>query len=160
MAAAVTGNPQPLMVATAASGVAPTTPAGEFTAKNTPGCSEAAAIRAMTATKLSSSMEPYPTDSAWRSRASSLGVVPEEMSEWNPETAPQAMVIKQNGKILPAKMGPVPSTKRVKAGSFNSGRSTRMPTASSTTTPSFTKSRKYPNGASKSHTGRALQKKT
>ena len=29
--------------------------------------------------------------------------------------------MKQNGKILPAKMGPVPSTKRVKAGSFSSG---------------------------------------
>ena len=45
-----------------------------------------------------------------------LGVVPEEISEWNPEMAPQAMVMKQNGKILPAKIGPVPSTKRVKAG--------------------------------------------
>ena len=32
-APAVTGKPQPVMVATAASGVAPTMPAGEFTAK-------------------------------------------------------------------------------------------------------------------------------
>jgi hypothetical protein len=40
-------------------------------------------------------------------------VVPEAISEWNPEIAPQAMVMKQNGKILPAKIGPVPSTKRV-----------------------------------------------
>ena len=36
-----------------------------------------------------------------------LGVVPEEISEWKPEIAPQAMVMKQNGKILPAKIGPV-----------------------------------------------------
>ena len=38
------------------------------------------------------------------------------MSEWNPEMAPQAMVMKQNGKILPAKMGPLPSVKRVRGG--------------------------------------------
>src|SRR5207247_6044303 len=127
------------MVAVAVAGVVPTTPAGEFTAKNTPGWSEAAAIRAITATKLSSSIDPYPTANAWRSRASNLGVVPEEISEWNPETAPQAMVIKQNGKILPVKIGPVPSTKRVNGGSFSSGRRNIIPTASSTTTPSFTK---------------------
>ena len=93
----------------------------------------------MTATKLSSSIEPYPTGKACRSRASSLGVVPEEISAWNPETAPQAMVMKQNGKILPAKIGPVPSTKRVYAGSWSSGRTNRMPTPSSSTTPSLTK---------------------
>jgi hypothetical protein len=32
------------------------------------------------------------------SRASSLGVVPEEMSEWKPEIAAHAMVMKQKGK--------------------------------------------------------------
>ena len=85
-------------------------------------------------------------------------MVPDEIRAWNPETAPQAMVMKQNGKILPAKMGPVPSTKRVKGGSFSSGRRKMIPTASSTTTPSFTKVLRYPRGASKSHTGRALEK--
>ena len=52
--------------------------------------------------------------------------------------APQAMVIKQNGKILPAKIGPVPSVKRVNAGICNSGRTKRIPMASIITTPSFT----------------------
>jgi hypothetical protein len=33
MSFSVTGKPQPVMVATAAAGVEPTTPAGEFTAK-------------------------------------------------------------------------------------------------------------------------------
>jgi hypothetical protein len=47
-----------VIVATAAAGVAPTTPAGEFTAKNTPGCSTQAAIIAIMATKLSSSIDP------------------------------------------------------------------------------------------------------
>jgi len=42
----------------AAAGVLPTTPAGELTAKNTPGCKEHAAISAMMATKPSSSMPP------------------------------------------------------------------------------------------------------
>jgi hypothetical protein len=68
-----------------------------------------------------------------------LGVVPEEIREWNPEIAPHAMVMKQNGKILPAKIGPVPSVKRVNAGSCNSGRTKRIPTPSISTTPSLTK---------------------
>ena len=68
------------IVAEAASGVVPTIPAGEFTAKKTPGCSEQAATKAMIATKLSSSIEPYPTCHAFHSRAISLGVVPEEIS--------------------------------------------------------------------------------
>src|SRR6202521_5933587 len=109
------------MVAVAAAGVAPTIPAGELTAKNTPGESEAAATRAMIATNPSASIEPYPMARAWCSRANSLGVVPDDTSEWKPETAPHAMVMKQNGKILQAKIGPVPSTKRVNAGSCNCG---------------------------------------
>ena len=47
--------------------------------------------------------------------------------------------MKQNGKILPAKIGPVPSTNRVSGGSCRSGRTNRMPIASRITTPSFTK---------------------
>src|SRR5664279_4371343 len=109
MSPTVTGKPQPEMVATAAAGVAPTIPAGEFTAKYTPGCSTHAAIIAMIATKLSISIDPYPTGKACDSLPIIFGVVPEEISEWNPEMAPQAMVMKQNGKILPAKIGPVPS---------------------------------------------------
>ena len=46
----------------------------------------------------------------------SLGVVPEEIRAWKPLMAPQAMVMKQNGKTLPAKTGPVPSMKRVRGG--------------------------------------------
>src|SRR5881227_436010 len=117
MSATVTGNPQAEMVETAAAGVAPTMPAGEFTAKYTPGWRTHAAIIAIIATKLSSNIEPYPTGQACDSLAIIFGVVPDEMREWNPEMAPQAIVMKQNGKILPAKIGPVPSVKRVKAGS-------------------------------------------
>ena len=40
------------------------------------------------------------------SRSSSFGVVPLAISAWKPEIAPQAMVMKQNGKTLPAKTGP------------------------------------------------------
>ena len=75
---------------------------------------------------------------AWVSADSNFGVVPEEISEWNPEIAPQAMVMKQNGKILPAKIGPVPSVNRVSGGSSISGRTARMPTASAKIVPSFT----------------------
>ena len=52
------GNPQPDIVATAAAGVAPTMPAGELTAKKTPGSRAQAATIAITATKPSSSIEP------------------------------------------------------------------------------------------------------
>ena len=42
-----------------------------------------------------------------------FGVVPLEISEWNPEMAPHMMQMKQNGKIFPANIGPLPSVKRV-----------------------------------------------
>ena len=67
-----------------------------------------------------------------------MGVVPEAMSEWKPEMAPQAMVMKQKGNTLPAKMGPVPSTKRVTAGRWISGRIATMPAANAATVPSLT----------------------
>ena len=61
--------------------------------------------------------------------------MPDEISAWKPEIAPQAMVMKQNGKSLPAKTGPVPSTNRVSAGIWMVGRTSRMPAASASTTP-------------------------
>ncbi len=47
----------------------------------------------------SPSMAPYPTGRIWDSLETIFGVVPEEISEWNPEIAPQAIVMKQNGNI-------------------------------------------------------------
>ena len=66
-----------------------------------------------------------------------VGVVPEEISECKPLTAPHAMVMKQNGKIVPAKTGPLPSTNRVRAGICRAGRTSRMPAASAHTTPTL-----------------------
>ena len=37
-----------------------------------------------------------------------LGVVPVPMSAWKPESAPQAMVMKTNGKTEPGMSGPPP----------------------------------------------------
>ena len=54
----VTGKPQPVMVCTASSGVAPTMPAPVLMAKYTPGSSSVAAMSAMIATKDSSAMLP------------------------------------------------------------------------------------------------------
>ena len=71
------------------------------------------------------------------SRASNLGVVPEEMIAWNPETAPQAIVMKQNGKTAPANTGPVPSMNFVSAGIWSEGMSTRIATAKKPTAPIF-----------------------
>ena len=58
-----------------------------------------------------------------------FGVVPEAISAWKPLTAPQAMVMKQNGKIFPAKIGPVPSVNRVSAGICSVGRTKKIPAA-------------------------------
>ncbi|MNG01703.1 hypothetical protein D3C85_1405020 [compost metagenome] len=66
---------------------------------------------------------------AWFSLASILGVVPEEMSAWKPETAPQAMVMNRKGKRSPAQTGPVPSTNWVSAGICRVGWVTSMPMA-------------------------------
>jgi hypothetical protein len=71
------------------------------------------------------------------SRRSILGVVPDDTSAWKPLIAPQAIVMKQNGKSLPANTGPVPSTKRVTAGSLRGGSTSRMPRASRSTVPIF-----------------------
>ena len=71
------------------------------------------------------------------SRAIILQVVPEEMREWNPETAPQAMVMQTNGKTGPANTGPVPSMKRERDGISKTGRNKTTATASAATVPSF-----------------------
>ncbi len=73
------------------------------------------------------------------SREISLGVVPLEMSAWNPLIAPHAMVINANGKMLPANTGPVPSMNLVNAGIWRVGRMKRMPRASTAIVPSLTK---------------------
>src|SRR5882724_4192261 len=82
-----------------------------------------------------------------------FGVVPEEIREWKPDRAQQALVIKQKGNILPAKMGPVPSINRVSGGISMVGRTARMPPANSKIVPSFTNVLRTPRGANRSHTG-------
>jgi len=53
--------------------------------------------RAVIATKLSSSMPPYPMIFASGSLATCLDVVPDETSAWKPEHAPHATVVKSSG---------------------------------------------------------------
>ena len=71
------------------------------------------------------------------SRVTILGVVPLETSAWNPETAPHAIVMNANGKTLPAKTGPVPSTNCVSAGSLTGGIRTMIAIASTAIVPTF-----------------------
>ncbi|MNJ76637.1 hypothetical protein D3C77_739590 [compost metagenome] len=66
-------------------------------------------------------------------------MVPEAISAWKPETAPQAMVINRNGNRVPFQTGPVPSTNCVTAGIFSSGLRITIPIASPTITPIFRK---------------------
>jgi hypothetical protein len=71
------------------------------------------------------------------SLCSILGVVPDEISAWKPDTAPHAIVMNRNGNSAPDHTGPVPSTKRVTAGMRSSGITSTMVTASSATVPIF-----------------------
>ena len=74
----------------------------------------------------------------WVSFSSILGVVPDEISAWKPETAPQAMVMNRKGNRAPEKTGPEPSMNWVSAGIFSevtSGLAMTMPIASATITP-------------------------
>ena len=81
ISAADTEKPQFEIVAAAASGAAPTIPAGLLIAKYTPGCKTQAAIIAIIATIDSASIAPYPTIRVSVSRAISFGVVPLAISE-------------------------------------------------------------------------------
>ena len=69
-----------------------------------------------------------------------FGVVPEAMSAWKPDSAPQAMVMKTNGNSAPAKTGPSPEEANFVTASFCiTGSVTTMPMASSMIVPIFMK---------------------
>ena len=73
------------------------------------------------------------------SRASSLGVVPEAMSEWKPLMAPQAMVMQTKGNTGPGTTKPPPLTNGVMAGMCSGGARMTMKIPSTATVPSFIK---------------------
>jgi hypothetical protein len=53
-------------------------------------------------------MPPLPTKRAWLPRSIIFGVVPDEISEWKPDTAPHAMMMNRNGNSGPENTGPAP----------------------------------------------------
>jgi hypothetical protein len=74
----------------------------------------------------------------WDSFSISFGVVPDAMSAWKPESAPQAIVMKTNGNSAPAKTGPSPLRAKSVTGAFSmTGSVTTMPIASSAIVPTF-----------------------
>ena len=75
----------------------------------------------------------------WVSFSNIFGVVPEEISAWKPETAPQAMVINRNGNSAPENTGPEPSMKWVTAGICRVGLTITMPKANAIIVPIFRK---------------------
>jgi len=64
-----------------------------------------------------------------------LGVVPEEINAWKPDTAPQAMVMNRNGNSEPDHTGPLPSMNLVTACIFRCGAMNTMPSASARMVP-------------------------
>ena len=71
--------------------------------------------------------------------SSSLGVVPDEISEWKPDTAPHAIVMNRNGNRLPDHTGPPPAANCVSCGICIFGATIRMPMASAMIVPIFRK---------------------
>ena len=67
-------------------------------------------------------------------------MVPDEISAWKPDSAPQAIVMNRNGNSEPAKTGPVPLLANEEmAGASMIGRASRMPSASRAMVPTFMK---------------------
>ncbi len=99
------------------------------------GRATAAAIRASTATRHSTSIMPKATGRISLHLSTSFGVVPEPMKAWKPEMAPQAMVIEMNGHTGPARTGPPPCMKSVRAGILISGLMMTTPTTRAAKTP-------------------------
>src|SRR5258708_1085192 len=56
-----------------------------------------------------------------------FGVVPDEMSEWNPEIAPHAMGMNANGYTGPGTIGPPPPVNCENAGIWRTGLTTMTP---------------------------------
>src|SRR5258708_5872036 len=89
------------------------------------------------------------------SRAIISGVVPEATSEWNPEIAPHAMVIKAKGKSLPANTGPSPAVANgVSAGIRSGGRNTRNATPGTPEGGGVKEVERECRGAKRIHTGK------
>ena len=76
----------------------------------------------MTPNKDSTIIDPYPTQSISFSLLTVLDDVPEDTRLWNPETAPQAIVINNVGnKLFPPTLNPL------NAGKFIAGCATNTP---------------------------------
>jgi hypothetical protein len=83
-----------------------------------------------------------------------FGVVPVEISEWNPDTAPHAIVMKTNGYSGPGMTGPPPFTNCEKAGACSVGFTMITPRARNAIVPIFMNVLRYPRGVSNIHIGR------
>ena len=66
-----------------------------------------------------------------------FGVVPVAISAWNPEIAPQAMVMKTNGNSGPGMIGPPPPMNCENAGAWSFGFTMITPSARNRIVPIF-----------------------
>ena len=88
---------------------------------------EVAATRAINPTIPSMSIAPYPIGRMCASLEIIFGVVPDAMSEWNPDIEPHAIVMNANGNIGPGTIGPPPAVYCVRAGILKSGCTKKTP---------------------------------
>src|SRR3954454_12602735 len=94
-------------------------------------------MRATHPTRPSQSIAAYPFIGSSDSLFRIFGFVPDPISAWNPEMAPQAMVMKTNGKSLPGMIGPPPAANCDTAGAEMGGATMMVPVTSEAIVPSF-----------------------
>src|SRR5262245_11429991 len=80
-------------------------------------------------------------------------VVPDATIAWNPEMAPQAMVMNRKGKSEPEKIGPPPPVYSDTGGSSSFGLRFITPMTRNPMTPIFMNVLRYARGVSSIHTG-------
>ena len=96
-----------------------------------------AAMSAIIETNPSTSIAPKPIKGMSCSLMSILGVVPDEIRPWNPEIAPQAIVINMKGNSFPGIIGPPPWANFVMGGMCRVGAIITTPKARRNIVPIF-----------------------
>ena len=139
ISAAVTGNPQLLMVAAAASGAWPTMPAGTVDREIDARLQHAGGDHRHDGDQRFGQHRAVADHARLGLARDQLGRGAAGDQRMKAADGAAGDGDEAKGKILPANTGPVPSMKRVSAGMCSVGRSATMPSASMAIVPSFTK---------------------
>src|SRR5262245_5477823 len=92
-------------------------------------------MRAVTPTRLSISIAPYPIGRTYDSFVIIFGVVPLDTRAWKPDTAPHMTQMNTNGKMLPSNVGPPLTKVSFSMGAWRDGLATQTLSTKRATVP-------------------------